>query len=642
MQLQEILDRVGLADRCDHEPSQMSGGQQQRVAIARSLINRPALLLADEPTGNLDSHTSVDILRMFQRLNAEGITVILVTHDREVAAYAHRTIRVADGLVRGDQSRLPRSHGRLSIAGVHTTQFTGASPRSSHKEAPDGSADDAMPWSKAPTSTAALMDDDPSTPQEPASEIGVGSWAKRTETKPRRSFVPALVPPTFRTALGALRRNKMRSALTALGVIIGVAAVIAMTEIGQGSKFALEKTIASMGTNMLMIHPGAFRHGSVSLGTGSVQTLKPSDMDEIIRQCPAVCDVAPIVWARAQVAYKNRNWFPERMTGTSPAYLTVRDWDNLEEGDIFTDRDVQNGSKVCLIGSTLKRELFEGESPIGKEIRIRNVPFRVVGVLSRKGANMMGQDQDDIVLAPWTTMKFRVNGAGNNTQAAAAPSSTINTLNNLYPGQTSLYPIPSASQAADMPQAVRFATIDMIIAKAASSDQISQAIDQIRGLLRERHNLSADRADDFDIRDLTEIRKTMSSTSELMGSLLLVVAAISLIVGGVGIMNIMLVSVTERTREIGLRMAVGARGHHILRQFLIEAVLLCLTGGAIGIVLGRAVSITVRSVNHWPTEISFPAIIMAVLVSAGVGIVFGFYPAWKASRLDPIEALRYE
>jgi ABC-type antimicrobial peptide transport system permease subunit len=332
--------------------------------------------------------------------------------------------------------------------------------------------------------------------------------------------------------------------------------------------------------------------------------------------------------------------------GTTPAYLAIRDWENLAEGDIFTDADVRNASKVCLIGDTLKHELFLDESPVGKEVRIQNVPFRVVGVLSPKGANMMGQDQDDVVLAPWTTIKYRVNGmgAGNvvQTTATAAAAATINTLDSLYPGATALYPLPTPAEAADTPQSARMVNVDLLVVKAVSNSQIPQAMEQVTSLLRERHRLPPERDNDFDLRDMTELTKTMSSASALMEALLLVVAAISLVVGGVGIMNIMLVSVTERTREIGLRMAVGARSHHILRQFLFEAVLLCLVGGGVGILVGRGASVVVRSVEHWPTQTSLAAIVVAVLVSAGVGIVFGFYPAWKASRLDPIEALRYE
>jgi len=303
---------------------------------------------------------------------------------------------------------------------------------------------------------------------------------------------------------------------------------------------------------------------------------------------------------------------------------------------------------VFVIGQTIRRELFQEESPVGQEIRIQNVSFRVIGVLSRKGANMVGMDQDDIVLAPWTTIKYRVSGSGSTASAQTAASSSsatstqVNTLDNLYPGSQSLYVVPSENEAANTPQPKRFTNVDTIMAKAASTQQIPEAINEITDLLRERHRIRSGQTDDFNIRDMTEATKALASTSQLMGALLLVVALISLVVGGVGIMNIMLVSVTERTREIGLRMAVGARGYHILRQFLVEAVVLCLFGGAMGILLGRGSSTLVRAILRWPTEASLPAIVAAVAVSATVGVLFGFYPAWKASRLDPIEALRYE
>ena len=458
---------------------------------------------------------------------------------------------------------------------------------------------------------------------------------------------------TIRTALRALRRNPMRAMLTTLGIIIGVAAVIAMMEIGEGSSKAIERTISSMGANNLLIMPGTAASGGVSFGAGSVMTLTPQDCEAIIRECPAVRAAAPLVRARTQVIYGNRNWVPLFIYGTTPEYLDVRNWTTLAEGEMFTDRDIRNGSKVCVLGQTLVRELFSGEPPIGREVRVRNVSFRVVGILSPKGANMMGMDQDDILLAPWTTIKYRVAGstlanvnqssASSGTGSGSGTGSAVNSLNQLYPStQLNLYPLPSATQAADTPLPVRFTNIDQIMTAAETGEEIPLAIRQITGLLRERHRLRPGEADDFNIRDMTETTKTLASTSTLMTNLLLSVALISLIVGGVGIMNIMLVSVTERTREIGLRMSVGARARDILRQFLVEAVILCLTGGAIGILLGCGGSYLVTLLLQWPTETSITAILMSALVSAGVGIIFGFYPAWKASRLDPIEALRYE
>jgi macrolide transport system ATP-binding/permease protein len=592
-----LLERVGLGERMDHEPSQMSGGQQQRVAIGRSLINRPALLLADEPTGNLDSHTSVEILRMFQQLNAEGITVVLVTHDASVAAYAHRTIHIVDGLVEGDE-------------------------RNSSSALPQQAS--------TPTVTA-----------EPAKLPTL-----------RRRVAPSLLvmPATWRTAFGALWRNKMRSTLSALGVIIAVAAVIAMTEIGQGSKAMLQKNIASMGANTMMVMSGAAASGGVTMGSGSVMTLTPQDSDEMLRQCPSLAAVAPTVRARSQVVYGSHNWVPNQITGTTPSFLAIRDWEELTDGEMFTDRDVRNATKVCVIGNTIRQQLFPDSSPVGKEIRLNNVPFRVLGVLSRKGANMMGQDQDDIVLAPWTTIKYRVSGSAltNTNQSASSGSSasstsdTVNTLSSLYPTATDVYLTRTATQSADTPQPVRFSNVDVIQAKAKSAEDVQAAISEITALLHDRHHIRDGEADDFNIRDMAEMANMMSSTTEAMSSLLLIVATISLVVGGVGIMNIMLVSVTERTREIGLRMAVGARSHHILRQFLVEAIVLCLVGGAIGIAMGRVASIAVKHFKNWPIEASLTMILAAVAVSVGVGVVFGFYPAWKASRLDPIEALRYE
>ncbi|MDD4889548.1 MAG: ABC transporter permease [Phycisphaerae bacterium] len=454
---------------------------------------------------------------------------------------------------------------------------------------------------------------------------------------------------TLKTALRALRRNVMRAALTTLGIVIGVGAVIAMMEIGGGSSTAIQKTIASMGASTVLVMPGTAASGGISFGAGSVMTMTPQDAEAILRNCPSVASVAPVVRAQGtQVVYGNRNWVPQSITGTTPEFLDVRDWNDLAEGDPFSERDVRNGSKVCLIGQTLVRELFGGQSAVGKEIRIQNVSFKVVGVLRSKGANMMGMDQDDIVLAPWTTIKNRVAGSANAGQSAAAKDTSgtnaaVNTLSQIYPSSgVALYPAQSAVQQADTPQPVRFTNINQIMVAAKSSGHIRDAIGEISTLLRERHHLRADEPDDFTVRDMTEITKALSSTTGLMTNLLLIVALISLVVGGVGIMNIMLVSVTERTREIGLRMAVGAKPLDIMLQFLAEAVVLCMIGGGTGILLGRGSSWLVAFFLHWPTEISIPAILAAVVVSCAVGVVFGWYPAWKAAGLDPIEALRYE
>ena len=310
----------------------------------------------------------------------------------------------------------------------------------------------------------------------------------------------------------------MRSALTALGVIIGVGAVIAMTEIGEGSKAAVQKTIASMGANNLLVLPGAAMSGGVSYGAGSRPTLTPEDGEQLVRQCPAISDFAPMVQTTAQLVYGRTNWKTQSVVGTTPNYLNVRDWTEMEEGDVFSDRDVLNANKVCMVGTTIKREVFDNESPMGKDLRISNVAFRVIGVLSSKGANMMGRDQDDIVVAPWTTIKFRLNAVSANAVANAnptesqTPAATINSLSNLYPNSTALYPSFSDVEQADTPQSVRLVTVDNLLVKAASTDQIPECIREIKSLLRERHHIKTpsdddDTHDDFNIRDMTEITK---------------------------------------------------------------------------------------------------------------------------------------
>ena len=452
---------------------------------------------------------------------------------------------------------------------------------------------------------------------------------------------------TVNTAFRALRRNVMRAVLTTLGIVIGVGAVIAMMEIGHGSQTAIQKTVASMGANQIMIFPGTASSAGVSFGAGSSVTLTAEDAEAILRECPAVENAAPIERDRTQLVYNGKNWVPNFVFGTTPSYLDVRDWP-LEDGEMFTDRDVRNMSKVAVLGKTVVRELFGEENPIGKELRVNNISLKVIGVLTSKGASTFGSDQDDVLMAPWTTIEFRVDGAAAQGGGGASASSGSsldqqNSLSALYPTErVQLYPERSAAQAADTPTRVRFTNIDQISAQAVSAEQVPVAMEQIKEVLRERHRIGSGQPDDFIVRDMTEFTDQLASINRLMSTLLMSVAAISLVVGGVGIMNIMLVSVTERTREIGLRMAVGARARDILWQFLVESVLLCLIGGALGILLGNRASWLVTYFLGWPTEASPQAVVAAVIVSATVGMVFGFYPAWKASRLDPIEALRYE
>jgi ABC-type antimicrobial peptide transport system permease subunit len=453
---------------------------------------------------------------------------------------------------------------------------------------------------------------------------------------------------TFRTALRALRKNLLRSALTCLGIVIGIAAVISMMELGQGSAIAIQRSIASLGANVLQVEPGASSSSGIRMGAGTTLTLSPGDCEAIANECSAVRFVSPGIDCRMQIVYGNRNWCPWKIIGVTPEYLTIREWANLFEGENFTDSDVRNLTNVCVMGQTPARQLFGDESPVGKEVRVQGTILRVVGTLEPKGANMMGMDQDDVVLAPWTTVKFRINGAKLNfaEQTAAlspvAAANQVNTLSNPYLPAVQLYLQRTAAQTADQPQPIRFVDLDDIYLSVESAEQIPQTIDEITQLLRRRHALREGQPDDFSIRDWTEVSKLMSSTSTLMTNLLMCIAPISFLVGGIGIMNMMLVSVTERTREIGIRMAMGARGRDIRRQFLAEAVILCLCGGIAGIVLGRCTSIMVTAFMSWPTSPSLWAILVAVAVATSAGIIFGYYPAWKASRLDPIEALRYE
>ncbi len=585
----ELLRAVGLSGREQSHPNQLSGGQQQRVAIARALINHPAILLADEPTGNLDSKNSAEIMEIIRRLNREqGITVIVVTHDPDIAAYTDRVITFRDGVVVSD-TRKTDTPGTAAGA---------PAPASSAKPQPGETSASSVAWTFGTMAVSA--------------------------------------------AARALRRNKMRAALTMLGIFIGVAAVIAMVAIGDGARTSVEQQIASLGTNLIVILPGATTTNGVRAGFGSQSTLTTEDAEAIKKDSDAVALVSYLNRQVAQVVNGNQNWSTS-IQGVTASYLPVRDW-SVVMGRAFTDGEDKSAADVCLLGHTVMQNLFgEQQNPVGATIRVKNVPLRVIGVLEIKGQSGYGQDQDDVVLIPFGTAERKVLGVAVATvvaSAAATPSpmnpyAGVPTTNSIYNSSTE-YSSPFGA-----PPKIT-GVVNTIFVKAKRSDLVNDAMAQVTHTLHERHHIQPKQDDDFTVRSLSDIAQASENATRVMTLLLAAVASISLVVGGIGIMNILLVSVTERTREIGIRMAIGARRIHIMLQFLVEAVLLSVLGGLAGALLGMVSSKMISFLAGWPTLISPAAIAGGFLFSAAVGVFFGYYPARKASLLHPIDALRYE
>jgi macrolide transport system ATP-binding/permease protein len=589
---QSLVTMVGLSGRERNYPSQLSGGQQQRVAVARALINEPAILLADEPTGNLDSTNSVEILEMIARLNRErALTVIIVTHDADVAAYADRVITFRDGTIVSDISTSRPGEQRFVVA-------------------------------------PALAQHSPRESNDRKNELTFGLMA-------------------LTAAARAINRNMLRAVLTMLGIFIGVAAVIAMVAVGNGARYSVQQQIQSLGTNLLVILPGAQTSSGVRAGTGSISTLRVTDAEAIGKQVGATAAVSYMDRQIAQVVNGSRNWSTS-IEGTTPAYLEIRDW-VVVSGRPFTDDEMRSAAPVCLLGQTVINNLFApGQDPVGVIIRVKNFPLRVVGVLAAKGQSSYGQDQDDVILMPFYTAERKVLGS---SLVSASVSSTTgngsaNPVLNPYAGVLTNHAIYASDSSLIDPftgnSPVKSGVVNSIYVKASEANVVKAVETQVQDLLHRRHRIQPNEEDDFSVRSLNEIAEASANASQVMTLLLAAVASISLLVGGIGIMNIMLVSVTERTREIGIRLAIGARRVHILLQFLVESSMLSILGGVAGIVLGIMTSKVLSALAHWPTIVSPASVAGGFAFAAAVGVFFGWYPARKASMLDPIDALRYE